>query len=231
MRIPSWSLALLALVPLVARAQPAPTATGWFGGAYLGATAGNYDIDQIANIGAGAFDAGGAIGVTGGRLWRRIGFAVGGELQQLLDQRDDRLGATRSTWRTAPGLASARVDLLVPLSGTGDEALQWDRKQRLLLVAGLAATRLDGALGSGTTSTPELGLAEVRGVGWSVGGQWTRALSETQWLVADARFERFRVTSGRVNPLPGSSAARTPSGGGTNVVVRLGARMFLPNGR
>jgi hypothetical protein len=83
----------------------------------------------------------------------------------------------------------------------------------------------------GNTDTPVAGVAEVRGVGWSLGGQWLRALGETRWLVADARIERFRVTSGEVAPAFGQSTVRTPSGRGTTFVMRLGARVMLPTGR
>ncbi|HMS03375.1 MAG TPA: hypothetical protein PKE51_10395 [Gemmatimonadaceae bacterium] len=234
MRRLTLQIAALLLAPLAARAQPAPTATGWFGGAHLGASVGNYDIDGVSNIGDGPFDAGGAIGIMGGRLWRHIGFAAGGELQQLLDARTGNgtgTGAGVTAVRGAPGLASARIDLLLPLAGRDETEVLRERRHRLLLVAGLSATRLDGAFGTGSVSLPEGGPAEVRGRGWSLGGQWMRAMGESQWLVADARLERFHVTSGRIEPSLGAPVVRTPSGGGTTLVVRLGARVFLPSDR
>lgn len=223
---------LALFLPSLLHAQPAGTPTGWFGGAHLGATIGNYEIEHVANVGAGAFDLGGAVGVSGGYLWRRVGFAVGGELQQLVDQ-TDRGDFAAPAIRSAPGLVSGRVDVLVPLSWSNHApgAFTTSGTQRLMLVGGVHAARFDGALGVGNTDTPVAGVAEVRGVGWSLGGQWLRALGETRWLVADARLERFRVTSGEVAPAFGQSAVRTPSGRGTTFVMRLGARVMLPTGR
>lgn len=223
-------LALLAAAaPIDLPAQLSPRATGVFYGGYLGGTVGNFEIDHIANVGVGAFDLGGVIGIGAGRLWRRFGVSAGGELQMLLDQ-SDRGTSTAEANRSAPGLASLRLDLLVPLAGSRDRAFEsaFSRMNRLLLVGGISATRVDGALATGTVSVPVAGAADIRGVGWSLGGQWLRALDESQWLVLDVRGERFRVTSGGISASNGQPDGRTPSGGGTSLVVRVGMRFFFP---
>jgi hypothetical protein len=226
------ALALLAAAfPIALPAQLSPRSAGWFFGGYLGGTVGNFEIDHIANVGAGAFDLGGAIGIGAGRLWRWIGVAAGGELQMLLDQSDRGTDAAQAN-RSAPGLSSLRLDVLVPLEWARDGTFEtaFARTNRLLLVGGISATRVDGALATGTVSVPVAGAAEIRGVGWSFGGQWLRALGESQWLVLDVRGERFRVTSGRIDAPIGQPDGRTPSGGGTSLVVRVGTRLFFPVG-
>lgn len=230
--IRALGLALLAAAfPIALPAQLSPRATGWFYGGYLGGTVGNFEIDHIANVGAGAFDLGGVIGVGAGRLWRRFGIAAGGELQMLLDQSDRGTDASQAN-RSAPGLSSLRLDVLVPLEGMRDQPFEsaLSRTNRLLLVGGISATRVDGALATGTVAVPVAGAADIRGVGWSLGGQWLRALGESQWLVLDVRGEQFRVTSGRIDALSGQPDGRTPSGGGTSLVVRAGMRLFFPAG-
>ena len=198
----------------------------------MGAAVGNFAIEHVGNVGAGPFDLGGVLGVSGGHMWRHLGIAVGGELVMLLDQRTATDGS-RQDMTSPPGLATARLDFLLPLrSDRGREFTGAARAiHEVMLVAGLGATRIDGALAGGDVSSPVANSAAVSGRTWSLGGQWLRALGESDWLLVDVRFERFSVTGGAIPPSRTVPVARTPIGGGTTMVVRVGYRAYLPSNR
>ena len=217
-------------------AQPRTPPTGWFGGAHLGVSAGNYEITNVANVGTGPFNAGGVFGLSGGRLWRHVGVALGADMQLLLsDAERANANGTTNSGRPARyvGQQALRLDVLVPLTPTGDApyAVPNGPAHRVLLVAGVYGARFDGVLGSGDVETIGRGGATtLRGVGWSLGGQWERALGGTRWLVVDGRFDRFRVTNGRVEPSVDVADVREARGDGITFTLRVGMRAFLPRG-
>ena len=233
---------LLAGAGRVVHAQTATPPTGWFGGAHLGGSVGNYEIVNVANVGVGAFDASGAFGLSGGRMWRRAGVSLGADMQlfptnaERADADGTITGGTTDTGRPARyvGMQALRLDVLVPLTPTTDApyAVPDGPAQRVSLVAGVYGARFDGVLGSGDVATRGIGGdATLRGVGWSLGGQWERALGGPRWLVVDGRFERFTVTSGRVEPSPGITDVREPRGDGMTFTLRVGMRAFLTRNR